>query len=219
MESLQLYHSSFCKALVPFSEEIAPQNTSPDLHVTLIRAFYEGIPNSFANKLRETSCSTWKAAQQNFQECNTRANVQLAVVNASKPTDYHQKRNDQPEGKKALTAINKSTSPPGKTKTPPLVQAEVKSGTALLDTGQPYMGKYCSNCRGQHPTSECTKLPCFVCHEYDEPHTHTQSDCPYRARTKAAKVKAARRRAREIQFLSRHDDSEDSFYTDDFSDH
>ena len=66
VESLHTYHSSFCKSLVPFSEEIALQNTSADLHVTLIQAFYNGIPHSFANKLRETLCSTWKAAQTEF---------------------------------------------------------------------------------------------------------------------------------------------------------
>ena len=62
------------------------------------------------------------------------------------------------------------------------------------------------------------RLPCFVCHEYDEPSSRTQADCPYRARVKASKAKAARRRAREVHFLARHDDSEDSFYTDDLSD-
>ena len=48
--------------------------------------------------------------------------------------------------------------------------------------------------------------------------TSAQIDCPYRARVAASKAKAARQRAREIQLLARHDDSEDSFYTDDFSD-
>ena len=39
-----------------------------------------------------------------------------------------------------------------------------------------------------------------------------------RAHVKASKAKAAHRHTREVQFLARHDDSEDSFYTDDFSD-
>ena len=85
-------------------------------------------------------------------------------------------------------------------------------------SGQPYAGKFCSNCRGKHSTDDCPKLPCFVRHEFDEPSHHKQSDCPYRARVKASKAKAARRRAREVQFLARHNDSEDSFFTDDFSD-
>ena len=58
VESLQAYHSGFCKALIPLLDEIQLQTTSPDLHVTLIKAFYDGIPNSFAYKLKETSCST-----------------------------------------------------------------------------------------------------------------------------------------------------------------
>ena len=78
------------------------------------------------------------------------------------------------------------------------------------------MGKYCGNCRGN---TECPRLPCFVRHKYDEPSSHKQAaDCPYRARVKASKANAARRRAREVQFMARHDDSDDSFYTDDFSD-
>ena len=223
VDSLHTYHSNFCKCLVPFSEEIALQNISPDLHRTLIKAFYDGMPWCFTNKLKETSCSTWTAAQQNFRECNTRANVQLAqqaatLATANKPAEnrhWDHKKSEQPEGKRALTATKVSTP---STKPPQQVKAEVASGTEFLDTGQSYTGKYCSNCRGQHPTDACPKLPCFVCHEFDEPSHHKQSDCPYRAREKATKAKAARRRAREVQFLARHDDSEDSFCTDDFSD-
>ena len=66
VESLQAYHSGFGRALAPLLDEIQLLNTSPDLHVTLIKAFYNGIPNSFAYKLKETSCSTWMAAQNNF---------------------------------------------------------------------------------------------------------------------------------------------------------
>ena len=44
VESLQAYHSDFCRALTPLLDEIQLQNTSPDLHVTLIKAFYDGIP-------------------------------------------------------------------------------------------------------------------------------------------------------------------------------
>ena len=54
------------------------------------------------------------------------------------------------------------------------------------------------------------------------PFNHKQSDCPYRARKANAQANAARRRAREIAFLAflaQYDDSEDSLYTDDFSDH
>jgi hypothetical protein len=213
--------------LIPFSEEIALQNTSPDLHLTLIKAFYDGIPYSFANKLKETSCSTWTAAQQNFRVCNTRANVQLAQQASAlaaaprNPENRHwdHKKSDQLEGKKALTAIHISTTSAAPNKQPPQqAKAEVKSGTAVSNTGQPYMGKYCSNCRGKHPTDNCRGLTCFVCDEFNEPSQHKQSDCPYRAREKATKAKAARRRAREIELFARHDDSEDSFYTDDFSD-
>jgi hypothetical protein len=75
VESLQAYHSSFCMALIPLLDEIQLQNTSQDLHVTLIKAFYDGIPSSFAFKLRETSCSTWMAAQNNFRDC-----LQIEVI-------------------------------------------------------------------------------------------------------------------------------------------
>jgi len=108
--------------LIPFSEEIALQNISTDLHETLIKAFYDGIPQCFTRKLQETSCSTWTVAQQNFRACNTKANVQSAqqasaLVAAKKyPENRHwdPKKSDQPEGKKALTAINVSTPSPGK---------------------------------------------------------------------------------------------------------
>ena len=213
VDSRHTYHSNFCKCLVPFSEEIALQSTSTDLHETLIKAFYDGIPQSFANKLRETSCSTWTAAQQNFRECNTKANVQLAqaaavgAVNKSADNrNWDHKKSEEPEGKRALTATSVSTPSQGKTKSPQQVKAEVKSGTEVLDTGQSCTGLYCSSCRGQHPTDACPKLPCFVCHEFDEPSHHKQSDCPYRARVKASKAKAARCHAREVQFLARHDD-------------
>ena len=108
VESLQTYHSSFCKSLVPFSDEIVLLNTSPDLHVTLIKAFYEGIPKSFASKLQETSCSTWNAAQTNFRDCLTKANVQLAIAIARPDFRPYEKKSDQPEGKKALSATNTS---------------------------------------------------------------------------------------------------------------
>ena len=39
VESLQAYHSGFCKALIPLLDGIQLQDTSPDLHVTLIKAF------------------------------------------------------------------------------------------------------------------------------------------------------------------------------------
>jgi len=149
---------------------------------TLIKAFYDGIPLCFTSKLKETSCSTWTAAQQNFRECNTRANVQLAqqaaaLATANKPTEnrhWDHKKSEQPEGKRALTATKVSTP---STKPPQQVKAEVASGTEFLDTGQSYTGKYCSNCRGQHPTDACPKLPCFVYHEFEEPSHHKQSDC------------------------------------------
>jgi len=50
VESHQAYHSDFCKTLIPVSDEIVLQISSPD--VTLIKAFYDGIPRSVA---RETS--------------------------------------------------------------------------------------------------------------------------------------------------------------------
>jgi hypothetical protein len=156
------------------------------------------------------------AAQNNFRDCLTKSNVQLAVAHATKAADTRQqdKKYDNVEGKRALTAKSRI---PQVSKTPPK-REPVPPPPKALDTGQPYMGKLCSNCRGKHPTDVCTTLPCFICLEYDEPHIHTQADCPYRARVKATKAKVARRRAREIQFLARHDDSDDTFYTDDFSD-
>ena len=91
VESLQMYHSSFCRALIPLLDEIQIQNTSPDLHVTLIKAFYDGIPPSFTYKLKKTSCSTWMAAQNNLRDCLTNSNVQLAVAHANKNADLRQK--------------------------------------------------------------------------------------------------------------------------------
>ena len=110
VESLHLYLAGFCTSISPFTEEMAIRNSSQDLHKTLIQAFYDGIVHvAFRKKLEETSCSTWQAARQNFQECLTPTNVQLAIAqnraffasmrdnprqNQSKP-DY--------EGKKAMT--------------------------------------------------------------------------------------------------------------------
>ena len=199
VESLQAYHSGFCKALIPLLDEIQLQNTSPDLHVTLIKAFYDGIPNSFEYKLKETSCSTWMAAQNNFRDYLTKSNVQLAIAHATKAADFRQqdKKYDTFEGKRALSATKsdtpRSTRIPQISKTPPKRELFAHPPTVapppqVLDTGQPYMGKYCGNCRGKHSTDECPRLPCFVCHEYDEPSSHNQADCPYRARKKAAKA-------------------------------
>jgi len=118
--------------------------------VTLIKAFYDGIPSSFAFKLRETSCSTWMAAQNNFRDCLTKSNVQLAVAHATKAADIRQqdKRYHNVEGKRALSVKSRipqiSKTPPKREPVPPPPKA--------LDTGQPYMGKLCSNCRGKHLT-------------------------------------------------------------------
>ena len=63
----------------------------------------------FRKKLEETSCSTWQAARQNFQDCLTPTNVQLALAQqkayfANKPNNPgHNKNKPDYEGKKALT--------------------------------------------------------------------------------------------------------------------
>ena len=65
----------------PFSEEMTIRNSCQDLHKTLIQAFYDGIVQiSFKRKPEETSCSTWQAARQNFQDCLTPTNVQLVIA-------------------------------------------------------------------------------------------------------------------------------------------
>jgi hypothetical protein len=57
--ALQKYLASFCKMLTTFAVEIAIQNSDPDLHKTLVQAFYDGISSQpFTNQLNETSCST-----------------------------------------------------------------------------------------------------------------------------------------------------------------
>ena len=81
VESLDQYLAGFCTSISPISEEMAIRNSSPDLHKTLIQAFYDGISHvSFRKNLEETSCSTWQAARQNFQDCLTPTNVQLAIA-------------------------------------------------------------------------------------------------------------------------------------------
>ena len=146
VESLQAYHSGFCRALIPLLDEIQLQNTSPDLHVTLIKAIFDGIQNSFAYKLKETSCSTWMAAQNNFRDCLKKSNVQLAVAHANKAADFRQydKKYDNFEGKKALSAT-KSNTPrlariPQISKTPPTQPSQtprptVEPPSQVLDTG------------------------------------------------------------------------------------
>ena len=96
VEFLYQYLAGFCKSILPLSEDMANQNSSPDLFKTLIQVFYEGIlPKSFTKKLEETSCSTWPAAQQNFRNCLTQTNVQLAIAQQkayrnSKPEPFGQ---------------------------------------------------------------------------------------------------------------------------------
>ena len=81
VESLHTYLAGFCASISPFSDEIAFRATDQDLHKTLIQAFYDGIVHvSFRKKLEETFCSTWQAARQNFQNCLTPTNVQLAIA-------------------------------------------------------------------------------------------------------------------------------------------
>ena len=77
--ALQTYLASFCKVLTYYAGEITLRNSDPDLHKTLVNAFYGGISSkAFTQKLEETSCSTWQAAQDNFRKCMTATNVQLA---------------------------------------------------------------------------------------------------------------------------------------------
>ena len=127
--------------MIPLLDEIQLQNASPDLHMTLIKAFYDGIPNSFAYKLKETSCSSWMAAQNNFRDCLTKSNVQLAVAHANKTAEFRQqdKKFDNFEGKRALSATKPDT--PRLTrilqipKTPP-TRAPQAPPPQVLDMGQ-----------------------------------------------------------------------------------
>ena len=113
VESLYNYLAAFCTSISPFYEEMATQNSSQDLHKTLIQAFYDGIVHiSFKKKLKETSCSTWQAARQNFQDCLTPTNVQLAIAQheayfANKPNNPgHNQKNRITKGKKTLLSRN-----------------------------------------------------------------------------------------------------------------
>jgi hypothetical protein len=110
VESLHAYLAGFCASISPFSDEIAFRAADQDLHKTLIQAFHDGIVHvAFRKKLEETFCSTWPAARQNFQDCLTLTNVQLALAQnkayfASKQDNPRSNTKPDYEGKKALSA-------------------------------------------------------------------------------------------------------------------
>ena len=157
----------------------------------------------------------------NMNEHVNEVGGQPIVATTNRTTDFcpYDKKPDQPEDKKALSATNTSKLTPAKAT---LLKADEQKQTVPLDTGQSTKRQICNNCRGCHPTADCNRPSCTACRDNDMPFNHKQSDCPYRARKANAQANAARRRAREIAFLAflaQYDDSEDSLYTDDFSDH
>ena len=128
--------------------------------------------STMAYKLEETSCSTWMAAQNNFWDCLIKSNVQLAIAHANKAADFRQQdkkctnlrakwlfqlQSPTPPGWHAFHKFQKHPTQPSQTP-----RTTVEPPSQVLDTGQPYMGKYCSNCRGKHPIDQCPRLPCFT---------------------------------------------------------
>ena len=230
VESLHLYLAGFCTSISPFTEEMAIRNSSQDLHKTLIQAFYDGIAHvSFRKKLEETSCSTWQAARQNFQECLTPTNVQLAIAqnraffasmkdnprqNQSKP-DY--------EGKKALTLRKpKETTldhvphvPPDNRKKPP-IKGNLKSVDTVLSGIVPQILAPCKNCRKEdHLTFDCPIPTCYDCRDNDENHDHLQSQCVHRIWKENKIAKLARQAARDVIDAYAFEEDSDDHYTDD----
>ena len=190
VKSLYLYLAGFCTSISPFSEEVAFRNSSQDLHKTLIQAFYDGIVHvSFRKKLEETTCSTWQAARQNFQDCLTPTNVQLAIAQHKA---YFANKQDSPrhnqgkpdyEGKKAMTLHKpkevkfdlvpniQSDSP----KKPP-DKRQQKSVDKVLSVIAPQLLAPCKNCRKKdHLTFDCPIPTCYDCRDNDENSDHLQS--------------------------------------------
>jgi len=226
VESLYLYLAGFCTSLSPFSEEMALRNSSPDLHKTIITAFYDGIIHvSFRKKLEETSCSTWQAARQNFQECLTPTNVQLAIAqNRAFFKDNPRPHYDKPdyEGKKAKslrkskeTTLDLVPHVPTDNKKKPAIRSQLKSVDTVLSGIAPQILAPCKNCRKEdHLTFDCPIPMCYDCRDNDETYDHLQSQCVHRIWKENKIAKLARQAARHVIDASAFEDSDD-YYTDD----
>ena len=232
VESLHMYLAGFCTSISPFSEEMAFLNTSQDLHKTLIQAFYDGIVHiSFRKKLEETSCSTWQAARQIFQDCLTPTNVQLAIAQqkayfANKHENPRHNQKPDYEGKKALAATTIKGKkeltmdlvpiiPPDNPKKTP-DKRHHKSVEQTRSGIVPQILAPCKNCRQKdHLTFDCPIPTCYDCRDNDETFDHLQSQCVHRIWKENRMAKTARQEARSFMESYAFDDSDEEYYTDD----
>jgi len=193
------------------------------MNKTLIHAFYDGIVHvSFRKKLEETSCSTWEVARQNFQDCLTPTNVQLALAQnkayfASKQDNPRQNPKPDFEGKRALAA----TTPKGKKEptmdlVPPISKRHPKSIDQTLSGIVPTILAPCKNCRQKdHLSFDCPLPTCYDCRDNDETYDHLQSQCVHRIWKENRVAKLARQAARDVIDAYAFDDSDEEHYTDD----
>jgi hypothetical protein len=215
VESLHTYLAGFCASISPFSDEIAFRATDQDLNKTLIQAFYDGIVHvSFRKKLEETFCSTWQAARQNFQNCLTPTNVQLALAQnkayfASKQDNPRSNPKPDYEGKKALSATTtKGKKEPTMDLVPPISidnpqkppdKRQHKSIDQILSGVVPNILAQCKNCRQKdHLTFDCPLPTCYDCRDNDETYDHFQSQCVHRIWKENRIAKLARQAARNV---------------------
>jgi hypothetical protein len=233
VESLHTYLAGFCASISPFSDEIAFRATDQDLHKTLIQAFHDGIVHvAFRKKLEETFCSTWPAARQNFQDCLTLTNVQLALAQnkayfASKQDNPRSNTKPDYEGKKALSALTTK----GKKETTmdlvptisidnprkPPDKRQHKSVDQILSGVVPKLLAPCKNCRQKdHLTFDCPLPTCYDCRDNDEcSYDHFQSQCVHRIWKENHFAKKARQAAVTVLDDYAFDDSDEEHYTDD----
>jgi hypothetical protein len=232
VESLHTYLAGFCASISPFSDEIAFRATDQDLHKTLIQAFYDGIVHvAFRKKLEETFCSTWPAARQNFQNCLTPTNVQLALAQnkayfASKQDNPRSNTKPDYEGKKALSATTtKGKKEPTMDLVPtisidnprkPPDKRQHKSIDQILSGVVPKILAPCKNCRQKdHLTFDCPLPTCYDCRDNDETYDHFQSQCVHRIWKENRIAKLARQAARNVLDDYAFEDSDEEHYTDD----
>jgi hypothetical protein len=232
VESLHTYLAGFCASISPFSDEIAFRATDQDLHKTLIQAFYDGIVHvSFRKKLEETFCSTWQAARQNFQNCLTPTNVQLALAQnkayfASKLDNPRSNPKPDYEGKKALSATTtKGKKEPTMDLVPtisidnlrkPPDKRQHKSIDQILSGVVPKILAPCKNCRQKdHLTFDCPLPTCYDCRDNDETYDHFQSQCVHRIWKENRIAKMARQAAVTVLDDYAFEDSDEEHYTDD----
>ena len=232
VESLHTYLAGFCASISPFSDEIAFRAADQDLHKTLIQAFHDGIVHvAFRKKLEETFCSTWPAARQNFQDCLTLTNVQLALAQnkayfASKQDVPRSNTKSDYEGKKALSA---TTTKAKKETTMDLVptisidnprkppdKRQHKSVDNILSGVVPKILAPCKNCRQKdHLTFDCPVSTCYDCRDHDEDYDHLQSQCVHRIWKENRCAKMARQAAVTVMDDYAFEDSDEEHYTDD----